>query len=85
MRPMTKALVLPICNGAAMNLHLQEISANVAPGSHAIVILDQAGWHRSKTLKVPDNISLLPLLPILPKSPELNPAENTWQFIGDIL
>ena len=63
-----------------MNLHLQEISANVAPGAHAIVILDQAGWHLSKTLKVPDNITLLPLPP---KSPELNPVENTWQFIRD--
>jgi hypothetical protein len=43
-----------------MNLHLQEISANVAPGAHAIVILDQAGWYLSKTLEVPDNITLLP-------------------------
>ncbi len=63
-----------------MNLHLREISANVAPGAHGIVILDQAGWHLSKTLEVPDNITLL-LLP--PKSPELNPVENTWQFIRD--
>ena len=63
-----------------MNLHLQEISANVAPGAHAIVILDQAGWHLSKTLEVPDNITLLPLPP---KSPELNPVENIWQFIRD--
>ena len=73
-------LVLPRCNSAAMNLHLQEISANVAPGAHAILILDQAGWHLSKTLKVPDNITILPLPP---KSPELNPVENIWQFIRD--
>ena len=63
-----------------MSLHLQEISANAAPGAHAIVILDQAGWHLSKTLEVPDNITLLPLPP---KSPELNPVENIWQFIRD--
>ncbi len=61
-----------------MNLHLQEISANVAPGAYAIVTLDQVGRHLSKTLKVPDNITLLSLPP---KSPELNPVENTWQFI----
>ncbi len=73
-------LVLPRCNSAAMNLHLQEISANVAPDAHAILILDQAGWHLSKTLKVPDNITILPLPP---KSPELNPVENIWQFIRD--
>ena len=61
-----------------MNLHLQEISANVAPGAHAIVILDQAVWHLSKTLDVPDNITLLPLPP---KSHKLNPFENLWQFL----
>mgnify|MGYP001295002258 CR=1 FL=1 len=74
------ALVLPRCNTAAMNLHLQEISVAVAPGAHAIVIVDQAGWHFSRTLEIPDNITLL-LLP--PKSPELNPVENIWQFMRD--
>jgi putative transposase len=63
-----------------MPLHLQEIWANVAPGARAMVILDQAGWHLSKTLKVPDNITLLPLPP---RSPELNPVENIWHFIRD--
>ena len=63
-----------------MNLHLREISLNVAPQAHAILILDQAGWHLSKALEVPDNITILPLPP---KSPELNPVENVWQFIRD--
>lgn len=63
-----------------MTLHLKEISANVVPGAHAVVILDQAGWHLSKALQVPDNITTLPLPP---KSPELNPVENIWQFIRD--
>ena len=74
------ALVLPRCNTAAMNLHLKEISVAVTPGAHAIVIVDQAGWHFSKTLEIPDNITLLPLPP---KSPELNPVENIWQFMRD--
>jgi len=47
------ALVLPRCNTAAMNLHLKEISVAVTPGAHAIVIVDQAGWHFSKTLEIP--------------------------------
>ena len=38
------ALVLPTCNTAAMALHLEEIAANVAPGAHAVLVLDQAGW-----------------------------------------
>ncbi len=39
-----------------------------------------AGWHVSAKLPVPDNITLLPLPP---KSPELNPVENIWQFMRD--
>ena len=54
--------------------------AAVAPGAHAILLLDQAGWHVSKKLPIPDNITLLPLPP---KSPELNPVENIWQFMRD--
>jgi len=34
----------------------------------------------SRKLKVPDNITILPLPP---KSPELNPVENIWQFMRD--
>ncbi len=61
-----------------MQLHLGEISSAVAPGAHAIVLLDQAGWHTSSKLDIPDNITLLPLPP---KAPELNPVENIWQFL----
>jgi hypothetical protein len=73
-------LVLPRCNTAAMALHLAEISRTVTPGAHAVLLLDQAGWHLSAKLDVPDNITLMPLPP---KSPELNPVENIWQFIRD--
>jgi transposase len=63
-----------------MSLHLAEISQAVAPGSHAVVLLDQAGWHQSRSLEVPANITLL-LLPA--QAPELNPVENIWQFLRD--
>jgi putative transposase len=46
------------------------------------VILDQAGWHLSAKLAVPENITLLPL-PLPPRSPELNPQENIRQFLRD--
>jgi hypothetical protein len=72
------ALVLPACNTEAMQLHLDEIATNVTPGAHAILILDQAGWHGAKDLQVPSNISLLPLPP---RAPELNSQENIWQFM----
>jgi DDE superfamily endonuclease len=74
------ALVLPRCNTEAMNLHLAEIATAVAPGAHAAVLLDQAGWHLSNRLTVPPNITLVPLPP---KCPELNSAENVWQFMRD--
>jgi transposase len=63
-----------------MSLHLAEIATEVAPGAHAVLLLDQAGWHLSKRLVVPPNITLLPLPP---KCPELNPVENIWQFMRD--
>ena len=39
--------MLPRCTTEAMALHLAEISQAVAPGSHAVLLLDQAGWHVS--------------------------------------
>ncbi len=74
------ALVLPRCNTQAMQWHLEEISSQVAPGAHAILILDQAGWHTTGKLEIPANITLHPLPP---RSPELNPVENIWQFMRD--
>lgn len=74
------ALVMPRCNSEAMDMHLAEISSQVAPGAHAVLMLDQAGWHMSGKLDIPANITLLPLPP---KCPELNPVENVWQFMRD--
>lgn len=71
--------MLPVANGHAMNEHLAEISRLVAPGAHAVVTLDGAGWHQpGGKLRIPDNISLLPLPPY---APELSPVENVWQFL----
>src|SRR5262245_32367666 len=68
------ALIMPACNTEAMNLHLAEIAATVAPAAHAILLVDQAGWHLSTRLLVPANITII-LLP--PKCPELNPVETS--------
>src|SRR4051794_21256037 len=72
------ALIMPICNTAAMNHPLSEISSQVAADAHAVVILDGAGWHRSQGLVVPANITLLELPPY---SPELNPVERIWHYL----
>ncbi len=63
-----------------MALHLAEIAKAVAPGAHAVVLLDRAGWHVTTKLSVPDTITLVPLPP---RCPELNPVENVWQFMRD--
>ena len=62
----------------AMQAHLHEISQGVDPGAHGVVILDRAGWHTTARLVIPDNLTLLPLPP---RSPELNPVENVWQYL----
>ena len=78
-RDIGAALVLPYANAHAMNLHLEEISCQVTQGSHAVLLLDGAGWHQTgEKLAVPGNISLLQLPSY---SPELNPVENIWQFL----
>src|SRR5271154_1534502 len=47
---------------------------------HAAILVDQAGWHLSGKLRIPSNITLIPLPA---KCPELNPQENIWQFTRD--
>jgi hypothetical protein len=69
---------MPWCNTQAMAEHLREISLAVDPGCHAVLMLDQAGWHGLAKLIVPANITLLPLPP---RSPELNSVENVWQTV----
>ena len=70
--------MLPDVNAEMMALHLKEISRRIAPGAHALIVLDGAGWHGAKAMAVPGNITLLPLPPY---SPELNPVENIWQYL----
>ena len=41
-------------------------------------MIDNAGFHATKNIKIPENIFLLR---IPPYSPELNPSEQIWQYI----
>ena len=72
------AIIMPYANTEAMRKHLKEISDAVAPGAHALVILDQAGWHTTRKLKIPKNLTMVSLPPACP---ELNAAENIWQYL----
>jgi len=62
-----------------MNALLIETSI-AFPQYRIIMIMDSAGWHTTKKLKLPENISILPLPPY---SPELNPTEHIWDYIRE--
>ncbi len=70
--------MLPKANTHAMQMHLDEISRTVAARAHAVVLMDRAGWHKTDKLTAPKNLTVI-LLP--PRSPELNPVENIWQYL----
>ena len=72
------ALALPYAETEAMQLHLDEIARRVARGSHAVLLLERAGWHTTGHLVVPKNLTLV-FLPA--RAPELNPVENVWQYL----
>lgn len=73
------AVIMPAANTEGMNAHLAEISTQIAAGHHGVVVCDRAGWHQpGKRLRVPDNISLIPLPSY---SPELNAMENGWEYL----
>jgi hypothetical protein len=66
-------LALPYADADMMQLHLDEISRNVAACAHAVLLLDRAGWHTTSKLDVPDNITPI-FLPS--RAPELNWRER---------
>ncbi len=51
------ALVLPEVSTVAMNLFLAEMARAIPTGTHAVLILDRAGWHVSADLGVPENLT----------------------------
>jgi transposase len=69
---------MPYADTDAMNSHLKEIAQTVAQGAHAVVLIDGAGWHTARALRVPANITLLKLPAYCP---ELNAQENIWQYM----
>lgn len=61
-----------------MQAFLDAFAATIGEESHVALVLDGAGWHSGKKLRVPDNITLVPLPPY---APELNPVERVWLFL----
>lgn len=80
----TEWFLLPRVNVAWFNLALAQFAAVVgASKTHRIaLVLDNAGWHHSPQLAVPEGIDLV-FLP--PYSPELQPAERLWELVDEPL
>lgn len=74
----TETLITPWVNMGVMKQHLQQISAKTAPGRHAVVLMDGAGWHQASLVTDIDNVSIIKLPPY---SPELNPIEQVWSWL----
>lgn len=74
------ALARPRADAGTMEVFLQHLSRQLAPDVHAVLILDQAGWHDERALRVPRNITLLPLPSA---SPQLNPVERIWLYLRE--
>ena len=74
------ALVMPDVNTDAMQQFLDRFAATIGKNEHVAMVLDQAGWHGAKALRVPSNITFVALPPY---SPELNPVERVWLHLKD--
>lgn len=74
------ALVLPELNTEAMQVFFDKFAATLAADEHAVMVMDQAGWHVTGDLVVPNNVSVV-FLP--PYSPQLNPVERLWLFLRE--
>jgi transposase len=72
------AMLTPDVNAGQMGTFLAGLSGTLAADEHAVLVLDNAGWHVAKSLRVPANVTLM-FLP--PYSPELNPAERVWAYL----
>jgi transposase len=73
------SLILPSANTAMMNLFLQHVSRTFSK-YFLVIQVDQAGWHSSQDLIIPENIRLI-AQPVY--SPELNPIEHIWEEIRE--
>jgi len=74
------ALVLPWADTTMMQLHLDALSKQVGESRHVVLVLDNAGWHTTGRLTMPENMTLLPLPSY---TPELNVVERLWHWLKD--
>jgi transposase len=71
-------LLSPNINTNIINIFFEQFCKETDPNVHVVMVWDRAGFHTSKDLKVPENITIVPLPAY---SPELNPVENLWHYL----
>ena len=60
-----------------INAFFEQFAKEVPSDVHVVMVWDQAGFHTSKAVRIPDNITIVSLPAY---SPELNPVENLWHY-----
>jgi transposase len=73
------SLVLPFANTDTMSIFLEEVGRRHT-NEHILMFMDQAGWHKTKALKIPSNMEIAYLPPY---SPDLNPQEQIWDELRE--
>jgi transposase len=73
-----EGLLSPQLNTKIVNEFLAQFARTIPVDEHAVMLWDGAGFHVSKQLRVPDNVTIV-TLPAY--SPELNPIENLWHYL----
>jgi len=54
-------MLSPYISTEIMNVYLKQFAAEIFSDVHAVLIWDQAGFHKSKELVVPENITIIEL------------------------
>jgi transposase len=72
-----EGLLSPQLNTKIVNEFLAQFARTIPADEHAVMLWDGAGFHASKQLRVPENVTVV-TLPAY--SPELNPIENLWHY-----
>jgi transposase len=73
-----EGLLSPQLNAKIVNEFLAQFARTIPADEHAVMLWDGAGFHASRQLRVPDNVTVV-TLPAY--SPELNPIENLWHYL----
>ena len=71
-------MLSPNINTDITNVFFEQFRKEADPNVHVVIVWDRAGFHTSKDLKVPENVTIVALPPY---SPELNPVENLWHYL----